>query len=401
VPDNQSPSHGVVLPLEPALADQAELEPWKLLAAEQGLLVTWTEGGALDNAAWGPVLRGGSALGQQLSAILNQAGHTRLSSAAPTLFRLELPTGSTLQNLVPAVGGGFRGLVRTTDNTAIAGHARLIPVAAGATGAGIALGPLVGLMALSVGAEMLGRHQQDKKLSAIHQGVKALNRAADETARAELDSAEQALEQASAAILDRIDVPTAIGLGPARQDLRVIKNRGLGWLHEWERRAADLDRGRGGAGFGRMREVLGGEDSGDAYLEFPNQVATFYRALALDSRALVLTGAEAALRRNDANLAHLQEQLRTQLDVNAQAQDRLRELLWHLASVPLTYTSPAMAPTGARVVRLQRMLNQMAVAAARLPDAPALLTTSNRQVTEILRAPNGDLRVLAAGPQLN
>ena len=59
-------------------------------------------------------------------------------------------------------------------------------------------------------------------------------------------------------------------------------------------------------------------------------------------------------------------------------------------------SAPAMAPTGGESPPLQRMLNQLAVAAARLPDAPALLTTSNRQVTEVLRAPNGDLRVLAA-----
>jgi hypothetical protein len=314
------------------------------------------------------------------------------------LFRLELPTGSTLQNLVPAVGGGFRGLVRTADKTSITGHARLIPVAAGATGAGIALGPLVGLMALSVGAEMLGRHQQEKKLAAIHHGIKALKKALEENTRAELDSAEQALEQASAAILDRIEVPSAIGLGPARQDLRVIKNRGLGWLQEWEQRAADVDRGRGGISFGRMRDVLGGEDSGDSYLEFPNRVATFYRALALDSRALVLTGAEAALRGDDSSIGHLQEQLRTQLSVNADAQDRLRELLWTLASIPVTYSSPAVSPMGSRVLRFQRMLNQLAIGAARLPEAPGLLNSSNRQVTEILRQPNGDLRVLAATP---
>jgi hypothetical protein len=285
--------------------------------------------------------------------------------------------------------------VRTADKASITGQARLFPVAAGATGA-VALGPLVGLMALTVGAEMLARHQQDKKLDAIQQGVKLLTQASDETTRAELDSAEQALEQAGAAILDRIDVPSAIGLGSARQDLRVIKNRGLAWLQEWERRANDLDRGKTGIDFGRMRDVLGGPDSGDAYLRFPMQITTFYRALALDSRAVVMTGAEAALRRDDATLVHLQEQLRTQLHANADAQDRLRELLWQLASVPVTYSSPARLATNGKVLRLQRMLNELAIAAARLPEAPGVLNTSNRQITEILREPSGDLRVLAA-----
>jgi hypothetical protein len=268
-------------------------------------------------------------------------------------------------------------------------------VAAGA-GAAITLGPLIGLMALSVGAEMLGRHQQDKKLAAIQRGVMALNKAAEEDMRAQLDSAEQALEQASAAILDRVDVPTAIGLGPARQDLRVIKNRGLSWLAGWEQRASEHDQDALGVDFGRMRLVLGGKDSGDAYLEFPNRIATLYRALALDSRAIVLTGAEAALRRDDLTLGSLQEQLRLNLAHNSHVQDRLRELLWHLTSLPVTYSSPAMPTTGGRVTRLQRMLSQLAIAAARMPDAPALLNTSNRQVTEILREPNGTLRVLPA-----
>jgi hypothetical protein len=339
-------------------------------------------------------------LGQQLGTIVDRAGQTRLLTAGPTLFRVELPTGSTLQNLVPAVGGGYRGLVRSADNASITGQVKLFPMAAGA-GAGVALGPLVALMALSVGAEMLGRHQQDKKLASIHQGVRALNRAAEETTRAELDSAEQALEQASAAILDRIEVPSAIGLGPARQDLRVIKNRGLSWLDEWEQRAADLDQGSTGIAFGRMREVLGGDDSGDAYRQFPERIATFYRALALDSRAIVLTGSEAALRREEMSLGHLQEQLRVDLAKNAEVQDRLRELLWRLSSVPITPSLRALPTTGDKAARLQRGLSQLAIAAARFPDAPALLNSSNRQVTEILRDANGSLRVLAPSPGLN
>jgi hypothetical protein len=144
-----------------------------------------------------------------------------------------------------------------------------------------------------------------------------------------------------------------------------------------------------------MRSVLAGEDSDDAYIEFPNQVATFYRALALDSRAILLTGAEAALRREDLTLGHLQEQLRLDLAKNADVQDRLRELLWHLTSVPVTYSLPAIPHSGDKVVRLQRSLSQLAIAAAKLPDAPAMLNNSNRQVTEILHEPNGVLRLLA------
>ncbi len=63
----------------------------------------------------------------------------------------------------------------TRGASGITSHARLMPVAGAAagTGAAIALGPLVGLMALSVGAEMLARHQQEQQLKAMRQGVEA------------------------------------------------------------------------------------------------------------------------------------------------------------------------------------------------------------------------------------
>jgi serine/threonine protein phosphatase PrpC len=393
--ETQPWSDGVVLPLEQVSADTVDVDPWRLLAEEQGLLVSWSEAPRIDDARWGPALRGASALGEQLASIVNQAGQARLVSAGATLFRLELPTGSTLQNLVPAVGGGFRGLVRTAESTSFAGQVRLVPVAGGVA-AGVALGPLVGLMALSVGAEMLARHQQDKKLDAIHRGVEALNKAADETTRAQLDSAEQALELGSAAILDWIDVPSSIGLGSARDNLRVIKNRGLQWLAEWEQRADTVKRGSTGISYGDMRDVLGGKDSGDAYTAFPNRVETIYRAVALDSRAVVLTGAEAALRREDQTLGHLQEQLRRELQRNAAVQDRLRQLLWDLTTDPVTFGLPAMPDTGKKVARLHRTLSGLAIAVSRVPDAPAMLNSGNRQVTEILREANGSLRVLAA-----
>ncbi len=389
-------TEGVVLPLDPSSSALTTTDPWRVLAEERGILVTWGEAPA-TNAEWGTALRGGSALAQQLGSIVSQAGQSRALSTGQTLFRLELPTGSTLQDLVPAVGGGFRGLVRSGDKAVFSGHARLVPVSAGATGVGLALGPLVGLMALSVGAEMLARHQQDQKLAAIQRGVAALNNAVEETTQAQLQSAEQALESASAAILDRIEVPSAIGLGTARDNLRVIKNRGLGWLSDWEDRLQRFHGERDDEiDYGKMREVLAGKDSGDAYRAFPNRVATFYRAITLDSRAIVLTDAEAALRRDNASLGHLQAQLHSQLAANAVTQDRLRDLLWRLTSVPVTYSSPALPTTSGKVHRLQQTLNRLAIASAQLPDAPGLLTTSNRQVTEILRRPNGDLHVLAA-----
>lgn len=127
---------------------------------------------------------------------------------------------------------------------------------------------------------------------------------------------------------------------------------------------------------------------------FPRQIETLYRAVVLDSRALVLTSAEAALRSGDETLSHLQDRLRRSLQENAETQDRMRELLWRLSENPVTFSLPAMPNTGDRVARLDRALATLATAAARMPDAPAVLTSGNRQVLEICRSQDGTLRVL-------
>ncbi len=395
--EDDLPSNGAVLPLDPDEANVALTDPWRLLVEHRAMLVTWTESVERDPGRWGPALQGSSALARQLGGIVEQAGQGRLvSTGAGTLFRLELPSGTTLQNLVPAVGGGFRGLVRSGGAPQIAGHVRLLPAvgAAGAVGAGVALGPLVALMALAVGSEMLARHQQDKKLKAIQGGVDALRHYQDETVVAQLDSAQQALELSSAAILDRSDVPSSIGLGAARDNLRVIKNRALGWLDGWEEGVAHVKPGKTGIDYSLMRKLLAGKgNTEDSYKRFPRRVEWLYRALALDSRAIVLTGAEASMKR-DLSLSHLESQLRSGLNANADAQERLRRVLWELAAENIGYRPPSMPRTSSEVATLHRSLGALAIAASTMPDAPPLLNMRFQQITEVLRASDGTLRVL-------
>jgi len=150
-------------------SDTASTDPWQLLAQGEGIRIDWSPWtGATTGRQWGPTLTATSAFARQLGAVTERAG-AGAGAAGKTLFRLELPTGQTVQNLVPAVGGGFRGLLRAPGSPGIVGQARLIPVSGAAVGAGagaVTLGPLVGIMALSVGVEMLARREQDLKLKA-------------------------------------------------------------------------------------------------------------------------------------------------------------------------------------------------------------------------------------------
>jgi hypothetical protein len=386
---NEGSAAGVVIPIDSAQHPAGQDDPWRLLAEGDGLLVTWSQAPERSLETWGSVLRGTSALSAELSTILSRAGAVAAQSGN-TLFRVELPTGATMRDLVPAVGGGFRGLVRRQGAPGISGQPRLIPFA-GSGATAVALGPLLAFMAVTVGAEMLARHQQDQKMERIRQGLAALRRIDDETMDAQLDSVEQALAPGSAALVDRVSVPPSVGLGSAVDNLRVLKNRGLSWLSHWEARANKDIPNTGGVDVDTMKSLLAGEDSREDFQRFPQQVARLYRALVLDSRALVVTGAEAALHNPDETLGHLQDSLSVGLRRNAEAQQRLQDLLWRLAEPPITYRLPWQ---GSDAIALDRDLAVMAANVSRLPDAPALLTRGDRQVLEVLRRPDGTTHVL-------
>jgi hypothetical protein len=384
---------GVVIPL--GGSDEPQQDPWRALAENRGILLTWTQMPSGSRGQWGSTLGATSSLAQQFSAVLSRSG-AQFSQSAETLFRLEVPTGSSLRNLVPAVGGGFRGMVRPAEGSTIAGHARLIAVDGAAVGAAISLGPLVGLMALSVGAEMLAKRQIDAKLDAIVSGVNRVNQEINERRGAELRSAAKAIGLASAALLDRAEAPESVGLGPACHSIRTLKEQAVGWVSDWETRAQELP-AQGRVSFDVMREMLGGTGGGDAYREFPARVATAYQALALDSRALVLTDALAALKSSDASLAHIQQALQAQLNQNAEQQDRLRGVLWRLASVPVqtqkTFQRPA---TDKAADTMARGISTLAAMMSTEPAAPAILSQQQKQVLELSRSPDGQIKVLEA-----
>jgi hypothetical protein len=380
---------GVVIPTDPGARGAVEDDPWRLLVEGCGVLMTWMRAPESARSSWGTALRQTGALAQQLSDVLTQA-RGAASTGSDMLVRLELPTGSTLRDLVPAIGGGVRGLVR--DERGICGQVKLHPVA-GRSAAGVGLGPLLGLLAVQVGTEMLARHQQEQKLAHIAEAVAALQQAHEDEMEAKLDSAEATLGRASAALLDRISIPAAIGLGPASHDLQTVKNQMLKWLDRWEDSARQLP-STGAVDTARMQDALAAGGPRDDHRRFPHRVAMLYRALVLDSRALVVAGAEAALQHADRSLPTFQEELARGMEKNAAVQERLRNVLWQLAAPPVTYTFPW---EGGEAIALDRLLRGMAAGVSRLPDAPALLTRGDRQVLEVLRRPSGEIRVLTPG----
>ena len=386
----------VVLPLR---STQNEVTPAELVANGEAVTVSWSPLSRTDIwSRWAAPLRGAAGLSQHLGQILKAA---EPAATGQMLFRVVTPNGEPLRALVPAVGGGFRGMVRS--GTQISGHAKLIPV--GSAGAGVAgaaaLAPVIAVAALAVGAEMLAQHQQNLKLAAIAASVRTLTEEVQDNHEATIVSGEQAFHESALALASLGHVPESAGLGPARHGVRQLRNQSLQWLDRWEEGASQLKRRKGG-GFSTsdVVQVLGGrsrKDTSEGWSEFPRRVGVLYRALALDSRAAVLTQSEVALATGDRrSVQDLQAELQRQLDINAGHQDRMRELLWRLLEEPVTYGLPAKPNAAARAAEVQGMLHRLVASLSRAPNAVPVLDAQNRQVLEVVRDDDGKLELLQA-----
>lgn len=331
VPSSEPSPVATVLPLDGGSPNR---DPWELLARGDGMFVSWVDGPSAAGKPWGGALRASSALSRQLTELATRAGAARHGAQT---FRLVLPAGYGTDNLARAVGGGFRAAVHATGSSKIVGQARLVPVAAGGTGL-LALGPLLGLMALTVAAEGAAHAEQDRKLTAILDGVERLNARFVMETDAKLQTAEQTIRQAHAALLDGGSIPESLGLGTAMSNLQVVRNTSTALLKGWERVVERL--APGPVAGATLRSGLG-EVGKIGWPGFPNAVRTAYLAIALDSRRIMLTAAEAQFRNPDLALTNFHHAVDAELATRAAELDRLRSVLNRLATVPLSMTRRA------------------------------------------------------------
>jgi hypothetical protein len=389
------PSGAVVVPvsgaLAPAESSPEAREPWRMLADGTGMLVEWTPA-PQGLARWGTPLAASSGLARQLMTVVERAG-SNLPATGETLFRLELPAGQTVSNLIPAVGGGFRGMTRLSGSTKIANHAKLLPVGGVAAGTAVALGPLLGIVALSVGAEMLANHQQEVKLEAIKQVVERLENHQLNELIAALDSADHVLEDAMAALLDRLHVPEAVGLGPTATHVKEIKALTHNWIRQWEQNVAPFADKPGGVPYDDVEEALGRVGIG-GFQAFGLQVQLAYRAIALDSRTHLVAMAEATMSQPEETVEHFHATVQKRLAQNADQFERLESLLWQLASIRLT-VGMARVDRRNRPADLQWRLVRVARALTQTPSPPPMLTADHHLILEAVRRSDGSVNVLA------
>lgn len=389
--------NAAVLPLDERLVGR---DPWQLLARGDALLLSWTDSVPATGRPWGRPLRATSALAQQIHQIAGSTGSPDGASkvrAAGRIYRLEIPTGFGAEDLVAAVGGGLRAAVRVPGSKRIAGQAKLVPMAA--TGSKLAaLGPVLGLMALTIAAEMAGGDTQDEKLTAILEGVERIDAHLAMELDAYLQTAEQTIRQAHAALLDEAAVPESIGLGTAMSHLQDVRNRSTTLLTGWERVVDGLP--AGGTPGAALRDALGkvGKLGWDG---FPAAIRTAYLAITLDSRRIVLTAAEAQLRNPGLPLTSFLDAVETDLAARTAELDRLRSLLVRLSTMPLTLSSwsagilPHLVTEGAAEnARTQALFATLASALTRTRTESLLPVEGSRIVVHAELLPDGEVQLL-------
>jgi len=337
-------------------------------------------------SASGAVASGGmvaQAAGAFAKAISQATQGSARVPAGEQLYRLVLPGGAVARDLVPAVGGGFRGLVRASDSTKLIGQARLIPAVAGG-GAAIAAGPLIATVGLAVAGEMLAQHQMNKKLDAIRVAVLGVSQYLDAHDRAVLTTARQETRKVAGYLLDQAQLPAIASAGYAFGELASLTNRRIEQLDEWLNVASDfahLDKVDGQ----RLLTALVGK-SDDQVLEFERGVAQTYEAVALRAQVVVLENVAAEFSNPNRSLVHVEQVLRSELAELASRQSQLGALLDDLSAMPATdYVVSKRSEK--RKITMRTSFGRLARALHTAPDSLPMVTHDDRMVLDL--APTG------------
>ncbi len=326
------------------------------------------------------------AAGAFAKAITGAVGRGTSATAAPNAFQVILPAGATVRDLVPAVGGGFRGLVKTTGSSAISGHVRLVPAVAGA-GATVAAGPLIATVGLAVVAEMLAQHQMNKKLQSIKGAVQGVQRHLEAEDRAIIVTADQAARKVAGYLLDQANMPSIAGASHSFADLSSLANRHIEQLDDWRQVVADRSSSSRSHGGDLMTALVGKRD--DQVAAFERAVAQTYEAIALRARIVVLEKVASEASNPDRSLPHVEQLLRAELSGLADRQSQLTAVLDDLSAMNIDGSKLPVAIAGKASIGARTSFGRMARALHAAPPALPFLTETDQTVMELSASASG------------
>lgn len=256
----------------PALSDEGALTPERLTELRSALaafasapLVTLEAHPLLSRSdrSKGMLLDSMSPLAREISRLVTNSPKvpavTQIAQSGETLYRMHVPAkvaSDFAQGLVKpmaskAVKGGVYGdLVSSTGKHAVAAKATYVPVEAAAAGAtGTAVGTAAGtaaagtamtvaapliLMAVAVGASAYADHERQKAIDNITELLEKLHDDRLESERSELDGCRDAIDKATALLLDRGTVGASLGLDSAVHAISIATQRAHARVTKWE-----------------------------------------------------------------------------------------------------------------------------------------------------------------------
>ncbi|MBC3193142.1 hypothetical protein H7X46_18955 [Pseudonocardia sp. C8] len=344
------------------------------------LLLSWRPApgpaGDGEDRAWGSTLSASSELARRLA----RPGSTRGPERGLT-FRLALPEAFGAESLLRMAGADH--------GPGHAGPSALLPV--GTPGGGPAPGAGLGLLALTVAAEIATTGTQARVLDELTTAVGDLAPSCGMRLDSRLRAAEESLRAAQTELLEHGAITAGTGLDTAVANLSVLRHQTHAWISGWERVVAAADR-TGTPGV-ILREQLG-EVGKLGWAGFPGAVHGAYQALVLDARRILLTAADHLLRSSNRPLPALRPLIESDLNGRAADLARLHRLATQLSVLPLTVRkrSGGMMPNligeqAAANARTQALFTRMANA-LRPPS------WSGQIVVEVRSLDSGELQVL-------
>ncbi|WP_411373295.1 hypothetical protein ACLH0K_08950 [Arthrobacter sp. MPF02] len=379
----------VVVPLVPIEAELSTEVMLRMLLNREALVISRGTKPA-ESTFTGMVAPASGAFAKAISQALGQTGRVASNDG---LYQVILPSGSVARDLVPAVGGGFRGIARAAGSTKIAGHVRLVPAAAG-TGATVAAGPLIATVGLAVAGEMLAQYQMNKKLDAIKNAVIGMQFRMDEDERSVIATAEQQARNVAGYLLDQAELPHISSVSYAFGELDNLTTTYIRRLDRWLEVAEKRHGSDRVYGPDLMKELVGKREN--PVREFEQMVSQTYQALALRARVVVLEKIAAEFSNADRPLPHVEKVLRDQLSGLAKRQEQLVGLIDDLNVLQIDSSKVPVAFAGKGTLEVRTSFGRLARALHSTPDSLPLLTESDQTVLELAPTAEG-LDVIAPG----
>lgn len=355
----------------PALADEGALTPERLselrsaLAAFASAPLVTLEAHPLpakrDRTSTGLPLDAMSPLAKELSRLVSNTSKTpavqQVTQSSEVLYRMHVPAKVASQfgkGLVKpmtskAVDGGVYGdLVAGAGKSAIAAKATFVPVQAASAGAtGTAVGAAAGtaaagtamtvaaplvLMAVAVGASAYADHERQKAIENITGLLEKLHDDKLESERSELDGCRDAIDKATALLLDRGRVGASLGLDSAVHAISTASQRAEARAKKWEA-ALDSVLADGHVDVAELEEAFPGitDDGG----EFRTQLEMAALAIALKRRVIVLQAVEAGQSEEDNPFANFLQSLRVDQQRINELEARIGTVLLRLSQLEL------------------------------------------------------------------